>query len=183
MMTTKREFIEKVTILCDTREQKNQHIINELDSMGVKHENIKLDFGDYSFRIDNKDFSMSCIIERKGNINELWGNITKERKRFEKELQTARSVANSVNLLIENCQDWNSLRVYKVSDEEMERHHRKVKNIGEVIYSTLKSWSSGNRYGFNVNFAEISEHSAKLILDVFYWYWHNYRELLKPLRK
>lgn len=34
-MTGKQQFIKNVTILCDTREQENAHILNDLDSWGV----------------------------------------------------------------------------------------------------------------------------------------------------
>lgn len=69
-MTEKQQFMKKVTIICDTREQENKHIITALDEMKISHENRKLDFGDYSFYIDGRDFSLSCIIERKGCIIE-----------------------------------------------------------------------------------------------------------------
>ena len=75
-------FMKQVTILVDTREQKNLHILNILDGLGVQHEAQKLDFGDYSFRIGGKDFSRSCIIERKADIDEVYGNITADRERI-----------------------------------------------------------------------------------------------------
>ena len=97
----KEKFMHDVTILCDTREQKNRHIIDLLNTYRIKYEHKKLDFGDYSFKVGERDFSLSCIVERKANINELWGNVTKDRERFEKELATAHNIANSVSLLIE----------------------------------------------------------------------------------
>lgn len=182
-MTEKQQFMKKVTIICDTREQENRHIITALDEMKVLHENRKLDFGDYSFSIDGRDFSLSCIIERKGCINELWTNTTKDRERFEKELTAAHNIAGSVNLLIENCLDWEYLRAYKVPEWQMKYQHRQVENIGEHIHNTLKSWCSHNRYGFEVHFSEKKEKSAACILSVFYWYWHNYKQLTRPLKR
>ena len=49
MPIDKKTFLKTVTILHDTREQKNAHIIESLDKLGVKHEEHKLDYGDYSF--------------------------------------------------------------------------------------------------------------------------------------
>ena len=56
MPIDKKTFLKTVTILHDTREQKNAHIIEALDKLGVKHEERKLDYGDYSFTADGRDF-------------------------------------------------------------------------------------------------------------------------------
>lgn len=84
----KKRFCKSLTIITDTREQKNNHILQAFDEMGVRHEVRKLHFGDYSFICENNDFTLSCIIERKANINELWTNCTSDRQRFEKEVQS-----------------------------------------------------------------------------------------------
>lgn len=67
-MTEKEKFIQKATIITDSREQKNNHILSALDDLGVKHEERKLHFGDYSFICGDDDFTLSCIIERKANM-------------------------------------------------------------------------------------------------------------------
>lgn len=59
--------MKKVTILIDTREQKNEHITGVLKALGVMVESRKLDYGDYSFTAEGKDFSHSCVIERNYN--------------------------------------------------------------------------------------------------------------------
>lgn len=180
-MTDKEKFMHDVVIFCDTREQKNKHIIDLLDTYKIKHEDKKLDFGDYSFKVGERDFSLSCIVERKASVNELWGNVTKDRERFEKELATAHSIASSVSLLIENVQDWNALKSYQLSDTQMMLQGRKVKNIGEYIHSTLKAWSCPNRYNFDVVFIPDARFTAIQIVSIFYWYYHNYKSMVKPL--
>ena len=72
-------FLKKVTIFCDTAEQKNAHIIDALEQMKIAHEAKNLLFGDYSFCVDERDFSLSCVIERKANIEELYSNLTHDR--------------------------------------------------------------------------------------------------------
>ena len=94
-MSDKEKFCKEVTIICDTREQENKHILSYLDMHSIKHENRKLDFGDYSFRISDKDFSMQCVVERKSGVNELWGNISRERERFEKEINAMSCITRS----------------------------------------------------------------------------------------
>lgn len=182
-MTEKQKFLKQVVIICDTREQKNKHIIDELDRLQVQHESRKLDIGDYSFVVDGKDFSLSCILERKATLNELWTNITKDRERFEKELSASYNIVMSTSLLIENCKNWDDLRAYQVPDYEMLYQNRKVQNIGQYIYDTLQSWQCTNRYSFNVCFSESHEKTTGHILNTFYWYWHNYKQMIKSLRK
>ncbi len=173
----KKEFIKKVNIIIDTREQKNNHIITELDRFGVMHESKKLDYGDYSFQIDGKDFSNICVIERKANVNEVYGNISFDRERIEKELDTASKNANQLTFLIENVSDWEALKKFSLTDTEMKNNNRKVKNIGETCYSTLQAWRCGNRYNFTVEFVPDITKTAAKILEIFYWYFHNYKKL------
>ena len=176
----KKDFMKKVIILTDTREQKNAHITDALDRMKVQHETRKLDYGDYSFMIDGKDFSIACVIERKANVNEVYGNISADRERIEKELDTISKNATQCTFLIENVENWDMLRAFTLSAEDMKNSQRKVDNIGKTCYSTLQAWKCGNRYNFTVEFAPITERTAAKILEIFYWYYHNYKKLTAP---
>lgn len=176
----KKGFMKKVNIIIDTREQKNNHIITALDELGIIHESRKLDYGDYSFQINGKDFTSVCVIERKANVDEVYGNISSDRERVEKELDTASKNANQLTFLIENISSWNELKSFKVSAEEIKKYNRKVKNIGETCYSTLQAWKCGNRYNFQVEFVSDISKTAMKILEVFYWYYHNYKRQTAP---
>lgn len=181
-MTDKEKFCKEVTVICDTREQANKHILSYFDTHGIKYEAKKLDFGDYSFRIADKDFSMQCVVERKANVNELWTNISRDRERFEKEVNAMSCITRSPNLIIECCPDRDSLMNFKVNQYAMQVQNRRVEDIGKYIYSTLQSWSSSNRYSLNVHYMNGNNGTASLMLNIFYYYWHNYKELVKPLR-
>ena len=182
-MTDKEKFMHDVIIFCDTREQKNAHILNRFDTWGIRHEPKKLDFGDYSFSVGEKDFRMNYAVERKANISELWGNVTKDRERFEKEIAVMHSITNSAHLILENCQSRDFLKSYKVDDATMKYQNRKVQNIGQTIDSTLQAWGSSNRYGLTVHYIENPEETAGILLTLFYYQYHNYKELIKPLKK
>lgn len=173
--------MKRVTILTDSREQKNDHIIIGLDDLSVMHETQKLDYGDYSFAIDGKDFSRSCVVERKADVDELYGNVTHDRERIEKELDTISKNAQHCVLLIENCSSWEDLKNYKVPEEKM-TENRKVEKVGATVYSTLQAWHCGNRYNFKVDFVGDTSKSAAKILEIFYWYYHNYKLLTAPRR-
>lgn len=183
MTNDKKSFMKAVTVLYDTREQKNAHIIDALNDMGVMVEQRKLDFGDYSFMAEGRDFSLSCIIERKANVDEIYGNIMHDRERFEKELYAASLLSNEFTLLIENVGSWEELRLYEVPEWQMNQFpDRKVKATGAHVYATLKAWKPNNRYRFRVEFSEAKENTAAKLLEVFYYYWRNYKELTAARR-
>ena len=177
MAYDKQTFLQNVTVLVDTREQKNEHILTCLDGLGIRHESRKLDFADYSFVIQGRDFSLSCVVERKGSINELYGNLTSDRDRIEKEFRAGSSLAREFILLVEGCGDMEELRQYTVPVWEMKANGRKVANIGELCCSTLRSWQCGDRYHFRTIFSPGKKDSALRMLEEFYWYWRNYKKL------
>lgn len=176
----KKEFMKKVTVLIDTREQKNQHITDVLGSLGIMWTAQKLDFGDYSFTADGRDFSHSCVIERKADIDEVYGNITADRERIEKELDTISRNARQCTFLLENCSGWEHLKGYEIPEAQAEKQGRKVRNIGASVYSALQAWKCGNRYSFSVEFVPDHNRSALKILEVFFWYYHNYKKQTAP---
>lgn len=176
-MIEKKDFLKHVTILCDTSEQKNAHIKKQLDDMGVLYADRSLDFGDYSFEIGGKNFSMQCVIERKADVNELYRNLTNDRDRIEREFQLATAVCNDFTLLLEHCADSETLKNYVVSDYEMALLGRKRKDIGLLVYQTLQSWQCGNRYKFHTIYVSGKETTAVKMLEKFYYYYRNYKKL------
>lgn len=178
MAIDKKTFLKSAVVLYDTREQKNGHILSALSEMGIMTEQRKLDYGDYSFTAEGRDFSMSCVIERKANVDELYGNIMSDRGRIEKELYSASQLAKQFTVLIEGVSSWEALRSYEVPEWQMKRDsRRKVKDIGAYVYAALKGWCPGNRYGFGVEFVGDSAKTAAKMLEIFYYYWRNYKEM------
>lgn len=89
-----------MVIICDTREHdgKNDHILNYFDSKSVAWKKHKLDYGDYSMMLPKNPelgiprdlwFDKEICVERKANLDEFAGNVTKERDRIKKELSQA----------------------------------------------------------------------------------------------
>lgn len=186
MAIDKKHFMKTVTILYDTREQKNAHILEALSEMGVMTEQRKLDYGDYSFTADGRDFSLSCVVERKANVDELYTNIMsdlQEKKhgakigRLEKEFSTMSVQAVAFTLLLEGVGSWDELQAYEVPLWQMERSPQRVKrDIGAMVYNTLRAWTSQNRYGGSVEFVADNKRTAEKILDIFYYYWGAYKK-------
>lgn len=178
----KKDFMKKVTILVDTREQQNSHITEVFSNLGIMYKSQKLDFGDYSFIVDGKDFSRSCVVERKADINEVYGNVTSDRERIEKELDTISRNAQQCTFMLEKCSGWENLKGFELSEMQAGKQGRKVCNIGATVYSTLQAWRCGNRYSFSVEFVPETNRSALKILEVFFWYYHNYKKQTAPRR-
>ena len=89
------ELIKSMVILIDTREKQNSHLIEYWDKKGILYKKKSLDYGDYSFYVPKNEalniprdvyFDKEIVVERKGSLEEISGNLTKERDRLEKEL-------------------------------------------------------------------------------------------------
>lgn len=93
-----KEILKTLTIVIDTREQKNEHITDYFITKGINFELKKLDFADYSCFIPkneelgiSKDMYINTFVERKMGLDELTTNLQKDaRTRFENELIRAK---------------------------------------------------------------------------------------------
>jgi ERCC4-type nuclease len=74
------------TIICDSREQKNAHILAYFGRQGIPYKVRKMDVADYQIEGDD-----SIVIDRKQNLDELCRNLTNksDRSRFWKEIRRA----------------------------------------------------------------------------------------------
>ena len=116
--------IKGMRIIVDTREQKNQHILDYFNAKKIPYVFRALEYGDYSCEIDlapehyhesdpAKPKSVSLekyvVVERKNSIDELAGNLKQDKnaeagdsRRLEREFIRAKSDACNVVLLLEN---------------------------------------------------------------------------------
>lgn len=88
--TEQSKVIHNMVILTDSREQKNQHILEWLDSQAIPHREEKLETADYTFILpDYHEIGLDrkFLVERKGSLNEVAGNLTKDRERFIREFE------------------------------------------------------------------------------------------------
>lgn len=106
---------ENLVILCDTREQVNQHILDFFDKNKINYKRRVIKEGDYTAIITKRpemgilrDLHFNVAIERKNSIDELASNFSQKKDdkdddiRIEREFKRAREKKTQMYLLIED---------------------------------------------------------------------------------
>ena len=150
-----RNALSELTIIADSREQINQHILTWLDGKGVQHITRALETGDYSAMLDGETFEDEVVVERKANIDEIAGNFTQGRERFEREMIRAKANGIKVFLIIENA-SWHDILLHN--------YHSQLKP--QSLMASLLSWQV--RYNITVMFCR-SDETAQLIYSTLYY--------------
>ena len=156
------EALKTLTILADTREQRNEMIMGYFDSKSIPHISRKLDTGDYSAMLGDMTFEQDVICERKANIDEIAGNFTIDRERFEREFLRAKADGIKVYLIIENC-SWSDIFL----------HNYRSKLAPKSLIASLLSWQV--RFNITIQFCKPSE-TGSIIYGILYY---SAREALK----
>ena len=155
------ETLKKFAVIVDSREQKWAHIEKALKATGTPYERRKLDYGDYTcFAVSpqNGAFSLAekYVIERKANVDELVGNFTKGRERFDREFKRAAADQAKVFLLIEDANLWRTIR----------EHRYRSKMPPKSLLATLCSWQA--RY--NITVISCSREDSGTLIKAILWY-------------
>lgn len=160
------ELLKSMTIVCDTREQKNDHVTKYFDSKKIPWIKEKLPFADYSFKIPLNEklgiirdlyFYNDIVIERKANLEELSNNYTAERTRIKNEFANA---PHKKVLLIENSS-------YEMLVEGM---YNTKYNPKAFWASTMSMW---NKYDVPIMFIKDNKYSGQFIYGYLYYYLYN----------
>lgn len=121
----KKLLRENFTIIFDTREQQNSHILAYFDSVKVPYKRKKIDEGDYTAIITKRhdmgiyrDLYFPVAIERKNSVDELAGNLSEKTDthddiRLIRELQRAKSKRVKMYLIIEDKNGMEHIRIGK----------------------------------------------------------------------
>lgn len=149
--------------MTDTREQKNQHILNWFDTKKIPHKPKALTNGDYSFFIPaNPDlnierdlyFDKEIMVERKGSLEELSGNFSQQRARFEEEMATYSGIKY---LLVENA---------NYHDIVIENYNTKFSS--KAYLASIHTFN--HRYGLQIMFMPNPQYSGYFLYGVFTYY-------------
>lgn len=150
-----KEELKNLEIIHDTREQSNNHILTFLDKHKVAHLERKLDVGDYSCQLNGYTFEKSFVVERKHNLDEICGNLTVDRDRFEREFLRAKAYKTKVFLVVENS-SW--------QDVFLQNYRSKMSS--KALLASLFAWQTR----FNVTIIFCSEsNSPEIIYGLLYY--------------
>ena len=158
---------KQMVVLVDTREKRNEHIIEYLDRSKIRYKKQTLSSGDYSFYIEASDalniprdiyFDHTIFVERKANLDELAQNFTKNRTRFEEEFSI--SPAKHKYLLIENAKY-----------EDIIEHNYESDFLPKSYLGSLHTFN--HRYNLQIVFMPDKDYSAIYILGIFKYYLKN----------
>lgn len=164
----KRAILKQMGVLADTREQVWGHVKAALEGAGCPVERGKLDQGDYTAFVPMSAFpgfqdvpglyslQDEVVIERKANLDEIAGNFTTGRDRFEREFIRAKSKGIKVYLLIENA-SW--------ADIFSHNYHSQLNP--KSLEGSLRSWQA--KYNVSIEFCR-PEESARAIYNILH-YW------------
>ena len=157
------KIIKESKVIVDTREQKNEHILEYFDKNNILWKFQKLDSGDYSLELPEKYKHLNefVIIEKKNSLSEIAGNFTKGRERFYREFERAND--KKKHLVIEDA-TWKKVLV---------ENYRSEMSSNSMIASIL---SFSIKYNMPVWFVGKSE-SPMLIWKLLYY------ELREKLKK
>lgn len=144
-----------MTILTDSREQVNEHILGYFDKNKIPHTCRKLDVGDYSAMLGEYTIEDKVAIEKKNSIDEIAGNFTVDRQRFEDEFIRAKAKGTKVYLVVENC-SW----------EDIFLHNYRSKLEPKSLVASLMAWQV--RYNITVIFCKRND-TAKIIYSILYY--------------
>ena len=149
------DALKEMRIIVDTREKVNVHVNDYFTKQKVQWFNRKLDIGDYSAQLGDDTFEKSVVIERKHNLDELCGNLTADRDRFEREFLRAKAYGTKVFLLIEDA-SWD--------DVFLGNYRSKLSS--KALLASLLSWQT--RFNVTVIFTNKGNTGA-LIHGILYY--------------
>ena len=147
--------LSKLTIICDTREQ-DRHCEEYFKSKKIPTVTRKLDTGDYSAQLGDMTLERSVAIERKHNLDELCGNMTADRDRFEREFLRAKAHGLHIFLIVENA-TW--------TDVFLGNYRSKLS--AKSLTGSILSWLA--RFDVTLIFCK-PEETPKLIYGILYYY-------------
>ena len=138
----------------DSREQKFDHVTKYLDSQGIKWVKSKCVVGDY-VNLENP----MVVVDRKKDLQEVCGNVTKDHARFVRELELAKDLGYKMIVLVEEP-NINSLS--QVPTWYNWRRKTNPKAItGRTLYKIMLTMSQ--KYDFEWQFTTKSKCGEKIV--------------------
>lgn len=158
------QLLKSIVILIDSQEKSIKHLTDWFDKKKVAYKTMSLPSFDYSFMLPKNEelgipfdqiFIDDCAIERKNSLEELSGNFSQGRVKFNDEF--SRSRCKRKHLLIENG-----------SYHDIIVGNYNTKYNSKSYLGSLHSFET--KYDLHVRFMPDREDSATYILATFQYY-------------
>lgn len=150
-------ILKDMVIITDSREKRNEHILDYFKENNIKYITQKLDSGDYSFYLPNYpelNLDKCSVIEKKNSLDEITQNFTKGRDRFKREFERI-PADTTIHLVVEKA-TWKKL---------LNGSYRSKLTPKSFMASLL---TFANNYDIKVWFAGVDE-SPTLIYNILYY--------------
>lgn len=145
-----------MVIQVDSREQKYDHVTNYFDSQGIKWVKSKCVVGDY-VNLENP----MVVVDRKKDLHEVAGNVTKDHDRFVRELELAKDLGYRLIVLVEEP---NITVLTNVCSWYNWRRRTNVRAInGKTLYKIMLTMSQ--KYGVEWQFTT-KQNCGKRIIEL-----------------
>jgi ERCC4-type nuclease len=157
-----KQLLKNLVILVDKREQ-DRHVAEYLQTKGIAYKDYSLSSGDYSVMLPAAPdlgivrdlyFDRQIIIERKANLEELSGNFTQCRERFEREFER-----------VPQCRKYLLIEGGSYSDIFTNNYSTKLNST--AFAASIMVFQA--RYNLNVSFVS-KEHSGKFIYGIMHYF-------------
>lgn len=151
-----KQKLKELVVIADSREQVNGHLISWLDKNHIQHKSRALETGDYSVMLGNTTFEDEIAFERKANLDEIAGNFTVGRERFEREMIRAKAQRDEALSCGGKCY--------------LDGHlppQLPLPAGAESLFASLMSWQA--KYNLTVIFCKPSETAQILYSTLYYW--------------
>jgi len=158
-----KALLKSLTMIVDSREQKNQHILRYFTEKNIPYRVQKLDYGDYAAIIPkNEEFGIfrdiylldNVAIERKATLDELAQNLTHGRTQIENEF--LRSRGSKLYLMVEDA-TW----------QDIEAKKYRADYSPSAYMGTLRAFEA--RYDIRLSFT-LSANSGSFIHSVLFYH-------------
>ena len=141
-------------IICDTREQKNEHILKYFERHGIPYRVDTVDTADYMM----EDGQWSIRVERKQNLSELAHNLlSKDKGRFYREIRRAHEMGIKLYVV---CEHGHGI-------ESIEDVAKWINPYGKVTGKTLREAIYRCAIGYGCEFIFCNKRqTGKIISDI-----------------
>ena len=164
-------ILKDIVMVVDTREKKNEHIIQYFEENKIPYVIDKLKSGDYSFFLPNNpelNVDRKFLIEKKNSLDELAGNFTVDRERFHREFQRL-DEDETMHLLVEGA-----------TFKKMLAGSYRSSFAPNAYLASLLSFCI--RYDINVWFCTPAE-TGELIYKILYYELYEYLNFIEKTEK